>query len=65
MAQTYRCRPSEMVGTADDYAAYCLDEACAYILGALEEGKRPFFGEEGNAATVEMLRQWGVEVRRA
>lgn len=56
----------------DDYAAYCLDEACVYILGCLEEGKRPFFraGEGGcvrggNAATVDMLKKLGAEVRMA
>ena len=56
----------------DDYVAYCLDEACVYILSCLEEGKRPFFRTEengrvrgGNAATVDMLKKLGAEVRMA
>ena len=72
MARKYRCRPSDILKLEDDYAAYCLDEACVYILGCLEEGKRPFFraGEgaparNGNAATVELLKQLGAEVRMA
>lgn len=70
MAQRFRCRPSEMLRLRDDYAAYCLDEACAYVWECLEEGKRPFFRSDGagassrSAATVEILRRLGAEVRK-
>lgn len=43
-----------------------------YILGCLEEGKRPFFNAESgagvirsNAAAVDMLKKLGAEVRMA
>lgn len=60
-----------MLRIEDDYTAYCLDEVCAYILGQLEEGKRPFFrrgieespASGGNAGTVALLKNLGAEVR--
>ena len=27
----------------DSYTAYCLDEACAYILSQIEDGNNPVF----------------------
>ena len=72
MARKYRCRPSEVLGIEDDYTAYCIDEACVYILGCMEEGKRPFFRDGGgvrapcgNATAVNMLKKLGAEVRMA
>lgn len=70
MAQAYHRRPSEILAIHDDYAAYCVDEACLYILGCLEEGKRPFFRSSGNqtaagnATTVVLLQKMGAEVRK-
>lgn len=59
----------------DGYAAYCFDEVCEYVIGQLGEGKRPFFERmnckggakeprpSGNAATVDILKKLGAEVR--
>lgn len=30
-----------MLGIADDYTAYCVDEAAAILLGAVDSGKKP------------------------
>jgi hypothetical protein len=32
-----------LLGLSDIYTAYCFDEACAYILGMLEQGETPKF----------------------
>lgn len=37
MVKRYNARPSEIAGVRDEYAAYCLDEACMYILCKIEE----------------------------
>ena len=72
MAQRYRKRPSELLCIDDGYTAYCLDEACEYIWRQMEEGKQPFFEQQGNAghtrpsgnaATVDLLKKWGAEVK--
>lgn len=31
MADTYKQRPSDIIGIDNNYAAYCFDEACMYI----------------------------------
>lgn len=42
MIKRYGTRPSRLVGVDDPYAAYCLDEACMYILCRIEnEGRLP------------------------
>ena len=66
MAKRYNARPSEIVGETDVYAAYCLDEACMYILCKIdEEGRLPQKLESaieqknkprGNAETIHALR---------
>ena len=66
-AQRFRCRPSEMLRIDDGFAAFCFDEACSFILSQWEEGKRPFFGRDGddrsdNAGTVALLKDLGAEV---
>lgn len=38
MVKRYNKLPSELMSIEDDYTAYCLNEACAYILGELEAG---------------------------
>ena len=43
MAHLYRQRPSELLDIGDPYVAYCLDEACAYILGQIRAGKQAKF----------------------
>ena len=39
VAQTYKIRPSEVMGIIDPYTAYCLDEACATIILRLKDGE--------------------------
>ncbi len=70
MAQRFRSRPSDLLQITDGFAAYCFDEVCCYILSQIDEGKRPFFGRgdkngaaSGNAATIEMMKKLGAEVR--
>lgn len=41
MSQLYNKRPSELLNIYDEYVAYCLDEACAYILTEMKNGKEP------------------------
>lgn len=36
-------RPSDLIGIEDTYSAFCFDEACAYILKELKDGKEPVF----------------------
>lgn len=35
------CRPSDLMEIEDAYTAFCFDEACAYILSELKDGKTP------------------------
>lgn len=49
MSRLYKTRPSVLLGIGPDdaYTAYCFDEACAYILGQIDDKKTPRFpGEE-------------------
>lgn len=44
MAKRYQKRPSEFFDLdGDEYTAYCLDEACTYIMIQIEDGKEPRF----------------------
>lgn len=43
MAKLYKCRPSDILGIVDVYTAYCLDEACAYIISKIQKGEEPDF----------------------
>lgn len=43
MSKLYRVRPSEILGIIDVYTAYCLDEACAYIISKIQKGEEPDF----------------------
>lgn len=40
------CRPSEILEIYDPYTAFCFDEACAYIVRQLEDGKEPILKRE-------------------
>lgn len=68
MSKRYGQRPSVLAGVEDSYAAFCLDEACMYILCRIEsEGKLPRSLERlteprGNSAAVAgMINRKGVE----
>ena len=39
VAQRYNKLPSEILHIDDEYTAFCLDEACAYINMQLEKGE--------------------------
>jgi molybdopterin synthase catalytic subunit len=41
-------RPSELMDISDAYTAFCFDEACAYILKELKDGKEPIFKKESS-----------------
>ena len=43
LVNIYKTRPSILLNITDPYTAYCLDEACAYIIGQLEKGNEPQF----------------------
>lgn len=67
MIKRYNERPSRLVGVTDPYPAYCLDEACMYILCRIEaDGRLPRALERlaeprGNTAAVaEMINTKGV-----
>jgi len=49
MVNTYKCRPSELLGLADVYTSFCFDEACAFIIGKIENGELPTFKVQYNS----------------
>lgn len=34
-------RPSELLGIEDTYLAFCFDEACAFIIKNIQDGREP------------------------
>ena len=57
-ARYYNCRPSELCGIAQEYEAFCFDEACAYI-GKLLQGEKPQFGKQkGDSANVKKYKSF-------
>lgn len=46
LANVYKRSPSNLLDITDPYTAYCLDEACAYIIKKLEAGEEPTFRKE-------------------
>lgn len=42
----YKQRPSQILQIKDEYTAFCFDEACDYMIGELENKKRPHFIED-------------------
>lgn len=46
-ASAFGCRPSDLFnGELDGYDAYCLDEACAFILSKMKGGETPVFPDQ-------------------
>ena len=74
MATLNQVRPSELLGIDDPYAAWCLDEACLFIVNkARKDKKEPDFDrpkrlekqkqkETTNAAALETFAALGVKV---
>lgn len=55
-ARAWRVRPSELLDLRDDpYAAYCLDEACAYALTRILAGDSPRTGS--NQSVIERMKK--------
>lgn len=48
ISKNYKQRPSEILGIKNDYEAFCLDEACIYILNQLADDKEPDFSTDEN-----------------
>lgn len=42
-------RPSEIMGIDDAYTAFCFDEACAYIIKELKDGKEPILKKQSGS----------------
>ena len=43
MSNLYRCRPSDLLQVEEEYAAWCLDEACLFVKMKIDEGEEPVF----------------------
>lgn len=41
ISQQSHQRPSSIIGLDDDYEAFCLDEACTYIVNKLQDENAP------------------------
>ena len=52
MAKKYKQRPSDIIYIRNEYAAYCFDEACIFLLNALESGKELKFENQGDKVKV-------------
>lgn len=54
MSKLYDVRPSELIDLQDDpYAAYCFDEALAYIISRIQDGETPDFTVKDNKGSIE------------
>lgn len=43
VAQTYRIRPSEVIGVETEYEAFCIDEVCGMIMNNIKNERYPIF----------------------
>ena len=43
-------RPSDLMGIEDSYTAFCFDEACAFIVSQLKDGKEPKFKKNSDGS---------------
>lgn len=42
-AQRYKILPSQVIKVEDEYTAFCFDEACAFIMGKIDNKEEPNF----------------------
>ena len=42
-AQRYKLLPSQILNIEDEYTAFCFDEACAFIMGKIDNKEEPNF----------------------
>lgn len=47
----YHKTPAELLGIEDEYTAYCLNEACAYIQVCIDNGQTPKFTKKFKSFT--------------
>lgn len=59
VSRNLKARPSELFGIEDPYTAYCLDEACSYIISRIEQGEEPRFKKEYKSFK-DIYRQYGL-----
>lgn len=50
MSKHYDIRPSSIFDYLDEYTAYCLDEACSYIISRIQNGEEPDFSIDKNSS---------------
>lgn len=63
MVRLYQTPPSRLLSIEDPYAAWCLDEAVAYLLMRMQNGDKPRPKKtEDNRA---LLRELGIEISGA
>ena len=58
MSQRYSRLPSEIMRIADDYTAFCFDEACCYIAGKIENGDKPIWRNNEDEETAQMKQEY-------
>ena len=46
MSRIKHSRPSKILGIDDEYTAYCLDEACAFIISKIDNDEKPKFDKK-------------------
>ena len=47
MSELYKVRPSQIISIEDDeYASYCFDMACAYIIMQMKNEETPIYDED-------------------
>ena len=51
MSKMYRCRPSELLHIHEEYAAWCLDEACTFVQMKIDDGEEPIFKKKYQSFT--------------
>lgn len=64
MSQLYNKRPSELLNIESEYVAYCLDEACAYILTEMRAGKEPEWFDKKKENKVENGLQYLLSLQK-
>lgn len=68
MAQRFGSRPSAMLGIKDEYTAYCLDEAGAFLMAQpsppkySKDGKKKKKAINRDRAALQALKQLGAQV---
>ena len=51
LTQRYRRTPSEILHIEEPYDAYCLDEACAWVMSELDSGEKFYVNKHFKSAS--------------